>query len=189
LFKLLLVKLRKHLLQVRNLGQVIDGNVRIVRVQGRIILVISLRGIKGLQRDDLRDNASMKHFGLSQLRDVGIGNTLLVGVRIRNHRAVLRAFVWALAVELRWVVDDGEEHLEQLAVRNLRRVKRHLYGFRVAGTAATYHLVFGSGSVAAGVSGGRVAYALHMLKDGLHTPETSAGKDRGLRARTRGERS
>ena len=56
------------------------------------------------------------------LLDIGLGYRLLRVVAVEDRRAVLRALVVALPVELRRIVGDGEEQLEDLAVAEAARV-------------------------------------------------------------------
>ena len=74
---LIVVKLGKLLLQVRYLRQIVVRDVRIVRMQLRIVLVITFRRIERLQRHNLGDDLMRKNFRLIQLRDVGLSYTLL----------------------------------------------------------------------------------------------------------------
>ena len=71
-----------------------------------IILVISLGGIKGLQWDDLSHNRAGENLGPLQLRDVRLGDSLLLVAAIENRRAILAARVRPLPVQLRRVVRD-----------------------------------------------------------------------------------
>ena len=117
---------------------------------------------------------------LIELRDIILRNFLLCLALRENFRAILRAGVGALAVELRRVVRDREIDLQDLAVGNLLRVEGHLNGFGVAGAARADGLVIGVLLRAAGIAGDRVLHALRVLEDRLDAPEASAREHRGF---------
>ena len=52
------VKLRKLVLEMHDLGRIVDDDVRVVRMTGRVILVIGLGLVETLQRRDLRNDPS-----------------------------------------------------------------------------------------------------------------------------------
>ena len=115
-----------------------------------------------------------------ELGDIGFGNPFLVVIFIEDDGAVLSSLVGALAVEFGGVVDDGEEHFEQLAVSDLGRVVGYLDGFGVAGSASANHFIVSGVPGAAGESGDGRLNALDMLEDTLDAPEAAAGKNGGL---------
>jgi hypothetical protein len=88
--------------------------------------------------------------------------------------------VGTLAVELRRIVDDREEDLQQRPVAHLLRVVRDLHRFGVAGEAAADHLVHRGLLGTAGIARDRLRHALHALEDALDAPEAAAGEHRGL---------
>ena len=101
----------------------------------RIILVIPLRRIKRLQRHHLRHNRLPKNFRLIQLRNVSLGNLLLLIIPVENHRPVLRAFIRPLPVHLRRIERHREEHPQQLSISHLRRIVNNLHRLRMSGLA------------------------------------------------------
>ena len=78
------VEIWKLLLQVGNLRRVVIDDVGIVGVKGGVILVVSFGGIEGLQWDDLSHYGTREDFGLVELRDIGLGDSLLLIVDIEN---------------------------------------------------------------------------------------------------------
>src|SRR4051812_18004561 len=174
------IEFREDLAQVLDFRSVIENDVRLVRVQGCVILVIRLGWIERLQRRHLGGDRARKYFLLSQLRDIGLGYALLLVVGIEDRRAVLRSLVRTLAVQLRGIVRNREKHSQQLAVCNLRRIEDHLNGLGVAGLACTDDFVFGSFGASARVARRRADHSLNVLEYGLHTPETAARKKGGV---------
>src|SRR6266850_381712 len=80
-----------------------------------------------LEVRDLRHDRTRECLRRGQLLDVALRNLLLLGVGVEDRPAVLGAVVGSLSIELRWIVHDREEDLQQLAVRYLRRIVDHLY--------------------------------------------------------------
>ena len=103
--------------------------------------------------------------------------------RVEEGGAILRADVGPLAVELRGIVRDGEEHGEQLLVRHLRRIVHDAHGLRVARAARAHLLVVGARHGAARVARRGAHDAVHVLEDRLHSPEASAGEHGGVGGR------
>src|SRR2546421_4671484 len=89
--RLLDVVLRKDLLQVLDLRQVIIGNIGLARVQRQVILVIGLGRIKPLQRTDLGHDRLLVDLGGIELRDIGLRDLLLFVGGGEDRGTVLRA--------------------------------------------------------------------------------------------------
>ena len=70
-------------------------------MQRCIVLVIGLSWIESLQRNDFGYDGARENLGLVELRDIGLGDALLFVVGVKDRGAILRAFVGALAIELR----------------------------------------------------------------------------------------
>lgn len=105
------IQFRQHLLQVLKLGQIIDGDVRLVRMVLRVVLMISLCRIKSFEGHQLRHNRLGKRFGAVKLVNVCLRNAALIIIRIKNHGTILCAVVRALPVQLSRIVRDGEKKL------------------------------------------------------------------------------
>src|ERR1700682_1569480 len=75
-----------------------------------------------LQVPDLRHDRLLVDFCGVELRDIGLSNLLLLVGSGEDRRAILRAAVRALPVQLRRVVRHREEDLQDLAVADLLRV-------------------------------------------------------------------
>src|SRR5216683_6866250 len=89
-------------------GGVVD-DVGLVGVGLQVVLVIVLGAKEGFEGHDLGDNFPGIDLGGIELLDVGAGDALLFLIGIENGRAILRAVVRPLAIELRGVVRDGEK--------------------------------------------------------------------------------
>ena len=104
--RLFAVHIRELFLQRADLRQIVVDDVRIRRVLLEEVLVIRLCRIKRLQRIEARDDRTRINLRRLELRDAGLGDLRLRLVLRENLRAILRAGVRSLAVELRWVVRD-----------------------------------------------------------------------------------
>src|SRR5262245_30531967 len=173
--------IRKCLLQILDLRRVVESNVGLVGVPDRVVLVI------GLGREECRvHGAGLGHDRAPEsLRRIELRDVILCDFRLcialrENLRAILRSGVRALAVELRRVVRDREEDLQDLAVGHLLRIESHLHGFGVAGAARADGLVNGILLRATGIARHRVLHALHVLVHGLDAPEAAAREHCGL---------
>jgi len=102
-----------------------------------------------------------------------------------NDRAVLRTDVVTLPHALRGIV-AFPEGLQQLAVRQLRRVKDHTDPFGMTGSTAADLFVGGMGRVTAGIADRSRQHARNLPKESLGTPKTPHA-EYGL-DRPRGER-
>lgn len=123
------------MLQMIYLRQIVDHDIRIVRVLDGIILVILLGGIKSVERHDLRHDRAAKNFRLINLIDVRVRDFLLVLIRVKNYGTILSSLVRALTIQLRGIVRDGEKYFQKLAHGNLRWIVNNLHGFGVPGPA------------------------------------------------------
>src|SRR6476646_9409061 len=112
--------------QALDLRKVVDKDVRQVRMAGGVILMIFLLPIERLQRRHFRHDRARKYLGRLQLIDVGLTNASLFFGGEEDDRSVLRTLVWSLPIELSGVVSDGKEDLQELTIRNLRRVVHNL---------------------------------------------------------------
>src|SRR5690606_28125121 len=110
------IQRREHPFQVDELGRVVVDDVWLVRMVLQVVLVVGLGGVESVQWGDPGDDRCGEDMRRLQLGDVGLGDALLLPVRREDLRTVLRPDVGTLAVELGRIVDDREEHLEQLPV-------------------------------------------------------------------------
>ena len=81
-------------------------------MHGCVVLVIHLSGIEFFQRDQLRHNWAREQFCLLQLSDISLDDVFLLLIRVENHRAILRARVRPLAIELCGIMADPEKYLK-----------------------------------------------------------------------------
>jgi len=152
-------------------------------MQGGIILVIGLCRIEASERNDLSYDRAGKYLRLIELRDVGLRDSLLFIIRIKDRRSILSTFIGALTVQLRGIVRNREEYAQQFAIADLRGIVDDLHRLGVPGVAGAHQLIFGSLSLSAGVAGGRGNHSLNVLEYGLHAPEASSGKHSRLLTR------
>jgi len=174
------VQVGKLLFQMLDLWRIVENNVWLIGMESCVVLVIGLGGIEGLQRHDLGDDAVREDPRLIDLRNVGFGDALLLVVCIEDGRAVLRAFVGSLAIELRRVVSHREEYSQQLAVSDLRWVVHNLDGFGLPCLSGADDFVLRVLFRTTRVTRGSADDTFHVLEDSLNTPETSASENRTL---------
>src|SRR2546425_6824418 len=134
-----------------------------------IPLVIFLGAIERGRRGDLGDDGPAKASGGLRLFFGFARDGFLFGRMEENRRAILRAEIGPLAVELRRVV-DLPENLQKLFVTQLCRVKRHLHDFGVTGPVRAHVLVRGVGGVPTRVAHNSVRDAGHLRSE-EHTSE------------------
>ena len=79
-----------------------------------IILLVILGFIEGFERADLGDDWPRENFGLIELSNVGLCNSLLLFVAVKNGRAILSAGVGTLPIELGGIVGHRKKDFEQL---------------------------------------------------------------------------
>src|SRR3984885_133615 len=156
---LFFVEVGELLAEMIHLGRVVYGDVWVVGMKGRVILVIGFGRVERFQRNNLGNDRQRKRFCLIELRDVGLGDVLLFGIGVENHGTILRAAIRALTIELRGIESDGEKYFEKLAVGNLRRVEGDLHGFGVTGLAAAHLFVVRRRDRASGIAGSGILAA------------------------------
>lgn len=147
--------------------------VALRRVAGEVFLVIVLGDVEGLGGDDLGDDRPVEDFVIGEAGDHGLGDPLLLRRVAEDRRAVLRARVVALVVELGRVVDH-EEDLEQLAIGHGLWIERNLHHFGVAGSARADRFVGRIGRRPAHVAGLDRLDPAHLVVHRFETPETAA---------------
>src|SRR6266576_5904354 len=106
-----------------NLRQVVDGDVRLVRVERQVVLMVCLGPIELLARLDGCDDRGRKKLRRVELRDIGCRYPTLLGILREDGRAILRTDIGTLAIELGWVVHHGEIDLKDAAVGDAMRVE------------------------------------------------------------------
>src|SRR6185312_9353487 len=120
--------------------------------------------------DRIVPDSFSRHVGDGLARDA----CLLIRVR-ENDRAVLRPDVAALSILRRWIV-NREEHVEQIAIRDLRRIVRDLYDFGVASIAAAHFAIRGIRLGSTSVARHDALDALQLAIDAVEAPEAAAAK-------------
>src|SRR5205823_13550135 len=125
-------------------------------------------GIESLERIDARDDGAGERTRLPQLAAIARRDALLRRVAVKNLRAVLRADIWPLAVELGRIVRDRKINPQDVSVRDLLGIENYLHRLGVAGAAASDFLVIGAALLSTRVAGQRLLDALGVLEDTLH---------------------
>ena len=109
------------------LGKIVEDDIRVIRVVCEEVLVIGFGRIKPLERGNFGNDRRPENAGFVQLGDIGKRQLLLRFVGIENRRTVLGPLIRTLAIELCWIVRDGEENPQKVFVRNLGRVEGDLH--------------------------------------------------------------
>lgn len=108
---------------------------------------------------------------------------MLFGIGEENRRTILAANIRALPVELRRVMGDDKEDLQQLRIRDLRRIEAHAHGFGMTCPSAANRFVIGLAGAAASVARLDAGHALDVLEHRIDAPETAASENGGLQSR------
>src|SRR5258708_14706517 len=145
------VVLGDNLLQVLDLPNVVISTIWLCGVQRQVVLMIGLRRIKRFQRADLGHDRLLVDLGGVELADLGLRDLLLFVAGGKDGRAILRARVRALTVQLGRIVRHRKKDLQDLAIADFLRVVFDLDGLGVAGRAGPDHGVVGRRLSAAGV--------------------------------------
>ena len=150
-------------------------------MQRQVVLMVALGRIERPAGLDGGDDLGAEHLRLVELLDIGLGDLGLRLGRREDGRAILRADIRALAVELGRIVRDREIDLQQAAEAHLARIVGHAHRFGVPGAAAADLLVLRGRLLAAGIAGHRAGHAVDVLEHALHAPEAAAGENDGRR--------
>lgn len=135
--------------------------------------MVCLRLVERLSGGNFRDDGFIPKFG--GLRFCGFRSGLLLCIVIKNHRAVLRAHIVALAIERGRVV-NSEKDIRQRAKRDDLRVESDLHDLRMATGAAAHFPIRRIQCMAAHIAAFHAQYAFYILKNGLYTPKTAASE-------------
>src|SRR4029077_4533767 len=98
--------------QILDLRQVVVDDVWMTRMPREEILMIVLGAVQLPIRLALCHDGSVEDARLIELRNIGLGNTRLRRIRRKDGRAILRADIRTLAVELGRIMGDREIDLE-----------------------------------------------------------------------------
>src|SRR5260370_41725331 len=96
-------------------------------------LMIVLRRVELTIRLDLCHDGSVEDARLIELPNIGLGTPRLLRIRRKDGRAVLRADIRTLAIELGRIMGDREVDLQDSSIADLAGIKCDPHGFRVAG--------------------------------------------------------
>ena len=85
----LLIQRWKLFAKMFQLGQIVIDDIRLLRMQCQIVLVILLGGIERLQRGHLRHDGFGEGARLGELPDIALRHRLLLGIRVKDRRAIM----------------------------------------------------------------------------------------------------
>src|ERR1700687_5470380 len=103
------IEVGKLLAKACDFRQVVHHDVGLVRMVNGVVLMVSFGFIEGFESDNLRRNAAIKDLCLVELVNISFGNVLLFFAGVKDSRAVLRADVRSLPIQLRGVMRNREE--------------------------------------------------------------------------------
>ena len=104
--RLAAVELRKETTQIGDLGQIVEGDIGLLGVQRRIILMIPFRRIECRERLDLGHDRSREDLRRVELGDISRRDLFLLLVGEEYLRTILCPRVRPLPVEFGRVVRD-----------------------------------------------------------------------------------
>jgi len=167
--------MRILLLELGDLRRDDELAVARVGIAREVLLVIVLGGEEGLKRRQLGDNGVCKKLLGAHFFDHRFGIDFL-GIRsVEDRRAVLGAYVRALAIKGGRVV-DGEEDVQQVREGDDGGVEGDLHGLGMPRGAAANLFIGGVWAFAASVAGNHICDAPDLVKDRFKAPEASTGK-------------
>ncbi len=144
-----------------------------------VALVIALRGPKPRSGPYLGDDRRAVDPSAFKRR---LRRGFLVGVVGKDDRAVLAApFVWTLIV-FRCGIVQLPEDIQQIIVRNARRIVAHFDHFHVSGRVGAHIVVGGIVYRAAHVANARSTGPGELAEDFLNTPKATRTERRALDA-------
>src|SRR5215813_1976301 len=140
---LLPVASREDPLEVLDLGQVVEDDVRVRRMPEEKVLMVGLGGVEGAESVHTSDDGPGECLALLELGDVRLRDPPLRFVGVEDAGSILAADIGSLAVELGGIVDNREVDLEHLAIRQLFRIETDLHRLGMPGPAPAHRLVAG----------------------------------------------
>lgn len=158
----------------RHLGHRYVGDVGLLWVPRRVILVVFLALVKDIKRLHPGNDLVVVDLGRVELRDIGLGDASLIGVSNKNCRAILWAYVVSLAVELGGVVRDRKEYLEDLTECNPGSVVANHRHFGMSGGARTDRPIVRRLGGATGITRRYLLNAIELPVDRIDAPKTPA---------------
>src|SRR5258708_19205408 len=94
---------------------------------------------------------------------------------VENARPILRAEVWALAIQLRRVVIFPKD-VQKLIVRHLGRIVVHFHRLGVSGAVRTHVFVGRVPQFPTGITHTSSRYARNLAERGFNSPKTPSRK-------------
>jgi hypothetical protein len=148
-----------------------------------VALMVVLRGPKPRGGPYLGDDRRAANPAALKRRLRRARRGFLAGVVGKDDRAVLAApFVWTLIV-LRGRIVQLPENVQQIIVRDPRRIVAHFYHFHVSGRVGAHIVVRGIVRSAAHISDARSSGARQFAEDLLNPPKAARTERRALDVR------
>ena len=126
--------------------------VGLVRIIGKVLLVIILGHVELIELHDLGDDGFAPNVLVVQLFNELLSLSLLFVIVIENRRAILSAHIRALTVE-RGRVMDRKEYVQYVLVSDDLRVEFDLYDLRMPGPARADVAVAGVSHFSSSITG------------------------------------
>jgi len=96
-------------MKLRHFGRIVVGNVGVVRMTRRIVLMVSLGGIESSQGNNLGHDRMREDLSLCELCNIGLCNPLLFIVAVKNRGTVLSTHIRTLPVQLGRIMRHGAQ--------------------------------------------------------------------------------
>lgn len=115
-----------------------------------------------------------------QLLEKSLSSLPLLRILRKNCRTISGTDIRTLPINLRWIVRDISEYLQQLAVAYLRRIEAdlHCLGRIQAIGSRSSQAAWGP----ARISRNDIANAFYMLEHAFNAPKAAAGENRGFQS-------
>src|SRR5581483_1595468 len=170
---------RPLLPELRHLRRNHELAIRLLGITLEVLLVIALGQVELRRRRDLGHDRRRKRLVGGEFADELLGLLLLRPGVVEDRGAVLRADVVALAVGRGGIV-DGEKYLQQLAIRDDRRIVGDAHHLGVACVALAHARVSRVRRISARVARLDADHALESVVYRFQAPETAACERRNF---------
>jgi hypothetical protein len=146
--------------------------IALVGMLGIVIQVVILGAVEVSKGFHLRN-----HFVCPDVRGIDLLDHLnrifaLLLVAIEDYGTILVAFIVALSIQGSWVA-NRHHYFQQILEGDYRRIESDVNRFCMPGVTGANVLIARVFQFAARVARHHLLYALKLLEDGLHAPETS----------------
>src|SRR6266446_5031930 len=95
--------------QILYLRKIVNDYVRLIRMTGKIALMVTLGFVERLKCCHFSDDRPAKDSGFVELNDISLCNALLFFVAIEDRRTILRPGIRPLTIQFSRIMYDRKE--------------------------------------------------------------------------------